>query len=256
MLNILYEDNELIVAVKPAGVSSQQEAGENMVTLLERHLRKKGEIGSIYLIHRLDRDVGGVMVYAKNHGAAGVIASAMEKRQTEKEYLAVVCGVPATESGDLKDYLWKDPAAKKTKVVDPSHKGAKEALLSYRLLETTDTENGPLSLVRIRLHTGRNHQIRVQFASRNLPLVGERKYSTLPDECNIALWSYRIALSHPVTGEHMEFCLEPPQVYPWTAVCARKGIMLWQIMNFFKRTVFLLYVFLILVLVLTASVKD
>lgn len=209
MLNILYEDKELIVAVKPVGVSSQQEAGENMVALLEQHLRQKGEIGSIYLIHRLDRDVSGVMVYAKNHGTASTIASAMEKRQTEKEYLAVVCGVPAVESGDLKDYLWKDPAAKKTKVVDPSHKGAKEALLSYRLLETAETENGPLSLLRIRLHTGRNHQIRVQFASRGLPLFGDGKYGAAQENSSIALFSCRLGFPHPDSKKTVSFFAQP-----------------------------------------------
>ena len=209
MQNILYEDKDIIVAVKPAGLSSQQEPGENMVSLLEKHLRQKGEISSIYLVHRLDRDVGGVMVHAKSHSAAGALATAMEKRQTEKEYLAVLRGIPAAKEAELKDHLWKDPAARKTKVVDPSHKGAKEALLSYRLLDTIEDESSPLSLVRIQLHTGRNHQIRVQFSSRSLPLYGDGKYGSAEEKSSIALFSCRLGFSHPVTQKKLSFFAAP-----------------------------------------------
>ena len=132
----------------------------------------------------------------------------------EKEYQAVVHGCPEEKSGTLRDLLGRDKARKMTFVASEPAKGVQEAVLDY--VQLNHTEN--MSRVRIRLHTGRTHQIRVQFASRGMPLVGERKYSELNDPCEIALWSYRIAFTHPKTGEKMEFIHNPPEIYPWTEV--------------------------------------
>ena len=123
----------------------------------------------------------------------------------------MVHGIPAESAGTLKDLLVRDKARKMTMVATEPGKGVQEAILHYRTQSTVEN----MSQVRIRLETGRTHQIRVQFASRGMPLVGERKYSTLEDDCQIALWSCRLAFAHPKTGERMEFSMEPPLAYPW-----------------------------------------
>ena len=153
------------------------------------------------------------MVLARNAKAASELSRQIRENEFEKEYLAVVHGCPE-EKGTLRDLLGRDKARKMTFVADTPAKGVQEAILHYQL---KNTANG-LSRVRIQLETGRTHQIRVQFASRGMPLVGERKYSELEDPCEIALWSYRIAFAHPRTGEKMEFIHQPPGTYPWAEV--------------------------------------
>ncbi|MGM9661536.1 MAG: RluA family pseudouridine synthase [Oscillospiraceae bacterium] len=192
-MEILYEDRECLACVKPAGVLSHKgKPGEqDMVSLLEARRRAGGDLGGVYLIHRLDREVGGVMLFAKSHGAAERLARASEKRQLRKEYLAVLRGVPAAPGGTLRDWLARDEKQRKTICVDRAHRGAKEAVLSYRVLETCETEAGPLSLARILLHTGRNHQIRVQFASRGTPVLGDGRYGG-GEEGGMALWAFRL----------------------------------------------------------------
>ena len=165
-------------------------------------------------VHRLDRVVSGLMVLARNGKAASELSRQIRDNEFEKEYMAVVHGMPDTQTGTLRDLLGRDKARKMTFVASEPAKGVQEAVLDYSLLNTAEN----MSRVRIRLHTGRTHQIRVQFASRNLPLVGERKYSELDDPCEIALWSYRLAFTHPRTGERMEFSHQPPEVYPWNEV--------------------------------------
>lgn len=199
-MEILYENRACIACVKPVGVLSQKgrRGEENMVTLLER--MQRGSLGSIYLIHRLDKEVGGVMIFAKSHDAASKLANAVEKREIRKEYLAVLRGVPEQTEGELRDWLWRDEALKKTVVVDRAHRGAKEAKLLYRVLAMTEGESGPLSLVQIQLHTGRNHQIRVQFSSRHLPLYGDDRYGGFA-EAAPALWAFRLTFPDPLGGE-------------------------------------------------------
>ena len=210
MLRILFENDEFLVAIKPVGLLSQPGKEGNFPALLEKHLRSSGQLGAIYPVHRLDRDVGGVMVYAKVHSAAQKLSVAMENRETKKEYLAIVCGVPVPSCGEMTDYLWRDLKAHQVKTAEPSHAGAKFASLSYRVLQTVSVERyGLLSLCSIQLHTGRNHQIRVQFASRNLPLLGDDKYGEQAD-CTIALWSQSLS----VLGK--TYAAEPPLVFPWT----------------------------------------
>ena len=155
----------------------------------------------------------GLMVLARNAKAASELSRQIREDEFEKEYQAVVHG-QAEEKATLVDLLGRDKARKMTFVAAVPAKGVQEAVLDYWLL----AKNDDLSRVQIRLHTGRTHQIRVQFASRNMPLVGERKYSERSDPCEIALWSCRLAFTHPRTGERMEFTHQPPQEFPWTEV--------------------------------------
>lgn len=197
-MEILFENRECLACVKPAGVLSQKgRPGEkDMVTELSRQC---GGLGGVYLVHRLDREVGGVMVFARTHGAAELLTRASERRELSKEYLAVVEGVPAAPEGELRDFLFRDERLKKTVTVDRAHGGAKEARLSYRVLATAETAAGPRTLVQIRLHTGRNHQIRVQFASRGTPIAGDERYGHGGGE--MALWAFRLRFPDPCGGE-------------------------------------------------------
>lgn len=208
-MQILYKDRDILVCVKPPRVLSTDEPG-GLPELLRQELEDPK--ADIRTVHRLDRVVSGLMVLARNAEAASRLSSQIREDQFEKEYLAVIHGVPESESGRLTDLLYRDKARKMTFVADQAGKGVLPASLRYWVQSHAET----MSRVRIRLETGRTHQIRVQFASRGLPLVGERKYSTIEDDCEIALWSYRLAFTHPTTGKPMEFILEPPEIYPWT----------------------------------------
>lgn len=208
-MEIIYADRDIVVCVKPARVLSTDEPG-GLPELLRAELGTR----DFRTVHRLDRVVSGLMVVARNAAVASELSRQIRENTFEKEYQAVVHGCPESESGTLRDLLGRDKARKMTYVAREPGKDIQEAVLDYWLLG----RNADFSRVRIRLHTGRTHQIRVQFASRGLPLVGERKYSELNDPCGIALWSYRLAFCHPKTGEKMEFTLEPPKEYPWTEV--------------------------------------
>ena len=209
MMDILYCDADIVVCVKPPRVLSTDEPGG-----LPELLRKELGTEDFRTVHRLDRVVSGLMVVARNAAAASALSAQIREDSFGKEYLAVVHGTPPAQSGRLEDLLVRDKARKMTMVATEMAKGVQPAALRYQLL---NSQNG-MSRVRIQLETGRTHQIRVQFASRNLPLVGERKYAVLEDPCEIALWSHRLAFTHPSTGEKMEFAKEPPESYPWTAV--------------------------------------
>lgn len=210
-MNILYMDDDIIVCIKPPRVLSTDEPG-GLPELLRAELGDPG--ADIRTVHRLDRVVSGVMVLARNPRAASELSRQVREDLFEKEYLAVVHGCPPEASGTLRDLLYRDKARRMTMVASEPAKGVQEALLDYQVINRCRD----LSRVRIRLRTGRTHQIRVQFASRGLPLVGERKYSTLDDPCEIALWSHSIGFVHPATGKKLCFAWEPPQVYPWTEV--------------------------------------
>ena len=204
-MELLYQDNRIVVAVKPRGVLSTDEPG-GMPELL------RAELGTecIRTVHRLDAQVGGVMVFARSKKAASLLSQQVREQKFEKEYLAVVHGTPP-DSGTLVDLLGRDKARRITYVAEAPGEDIREAKLDYHVLSTC---NG-LSLVSIRLHTGRTHQIRVQFQSRGWPLVGDKKYGRPKDDCPIALWSYRLKFTHPETGETMEFICEPPKTEPW-----------------------------------------
>ena len=207
-MEILYCDNEIVVCVKPQRVLSTDEPGGVPELVREALGDPKADVRTV---HRLDRVVGGLMVLARSAEAASELSRQIRENAFEKEYLAVAHGAPEYDVGKLYDLLLRDKARKMTMVAACEGKGVQPAVLHYRVIG----KKKGLSLVRIRLETGRTHQIRVQFASRGMPLVGERKYSTLEDDCEIALWSCRLAFTHPKTGKLMEFALEPPAVYPW-----------------------------------------
>lgn len=210
MIKILYKDEMLAVAVKPAGVLSQPDrTGEDsMVTLLKAQLGRE-----VFPVHRLDRAVGGLMIFAMTKAAAGKLSALVTSDSFEKEYTAVIHGVPAEEKGELLDFLFHDSRKNLTSVVPSTHKDAKEARLAYTLL-AKDME-GEFSLVRVRLYTGRTHQIRVQFASRSMPLAGDGKYGAR-DRMGLALWSSRLSFRHPVRKKTMTFeALPDGSVAPW-----------------------------------------
>ena len=209
-MELIYTDRDIVVCVKPARVLSTDEPGG--VPELVRHALGD-EKADIRTVHRLDRVVSGLMVLARSPRAASELSRQIREDGFQKEYLAVVHGAPETPEGRLQDLLFRDKARKMTMVADQPGKGVLPASLQYWVLK----REGDLSRIRILLETGRTHQIRVQFASRGMPLVGERKYSTLEDPCEIALWSCRLAFTHPTTGKPMEFTLEPPSVYPWSS---------------------------------------
>lgn len=203
MISVLHEDGDLIVCEKPVGVLSQPDKsgqGEDMLSLLCEHLARPNDKKKPYvaLIHRLDRGVGGVMVFAKNEQTASALSSAVAARQVTKQYLAVVHGCPDESEGIWRDLLYKDSAAGKSYVVDRERRGVKAASLAYRVLATlSESPYGPLSLLHIRLHTGRTHQIRVQCSSRGMPLVGDGKYGARDHGVPLGLYSYRLTFTHP-----------------------------------------------------------
>ena len=210
-MELIYKDTDIVIAIKPPRVLSTDEPG-GMPELVREALGDPG--ADIRTVHRLDRVVSGLMVLARSAAAASELSRQIREDSFEKEYLAVLHGCPEEAAGTLTDLLLRNKQERKTYVVDRMEKGVQEAILDYQVLHKTQA----LSRVRIQLRTGRTHQIRAQFSSREMPLVGDRKYSLLEDDCEIALWSYRLAFSHPVTGKAMEFIKEPPRDYPWT-VC-------------------------------------
>lgn len=212
-LHILYEDAHLVLCVKPVGVLSEDsEQGACMPDLLRRHYREQGKPDYIATVHRLDKIVGGVMLFSRRREVTGKLTAAVAEHRVTKEYLAVLRGHPAEASATLTDLLFRDASKNKSYVVKRMRKGVREAELEYVTLGSTEE----LTLVRVRLHTGRTHQIRVQFASRGLPLSGDRKYGASDAPWPIALWSYRLSFAHPQTGEAMTFACPPPDTAPWT----------------------------------------
>lgn len=208
-MELMFADEHIVVGIKPARILSTDEPG-GMPELVRCTLGDPK--ADVRTVHRLDRVVSGLMVLARTAQAASELSRQIREDNFEKEYLAVVHGTLEEEEGRLCDLLIRDKARKMTFVTAEPGKNVQPASLRYWTLKTKNN----MSRVRIRLETGRTHQIRVQFASRGMPLVGERKYAEQQDNCEIALWSWRLCFTHPVTGERMEFTKEPPQVYPWT----------------------------------------
>ena len=211
-LTVLYEDRSLVLCVKPVGVLSEDsDSAASMPALLRAHYRSLHQPDYIATVHRLDKITGGLMLFSRSKAATGKLIAAVAEHRVEKEYLAVLTGVPQQPDGVLEDLLLRDRQAQKTVVVRTPGPDTRPARLSYRVL----AQAGGKSLVLIRLETGRTHQIRAQFSSRGLPLYGDRKYGA-PDEGPLALWSYRISFLHPQTGRPMTFSHTPPAVCPWT----------------------------------------
>ena len=208
-MDLIYKDNSIVVGIKPAGILSTDEPG-GMPSLVRETL---GDADScVRTVHRLDRVVSGLMVLARTAKCASELSRQIREGDFDKTYLAVVHGVPEEKQGRMTDLLLRSKLERKTYVVTERGKDVQEAILDYEVLGTKDG----LSLVRIKLITGRTHQIRCQFSSRGLPLVGDRKYSTLEDGCNIALWSHELSFIHPKSGEKMLFKEMPLKVFPWT----------------------------------------
>ena len=206
---LLYVDEDIVLAVKPPRVLSTDEPG-GMPEMVRQAL---GDPNSdVRTVHRLDRVVSGLMVLARNPAASSELSRQIRDGEFEKEYLAVVHGAPEQDQGTFVDLLLRDKRERKTYVVTQPGKGVQEAILDYRVV----SKGTEMTMVSIHLVTGRTHQIRAQFSGRGLPLVGDRKYSLLEDGCEIALWSHRLAFSHPVSGEKMEFSVEPPRDVPWS----------------------------------------
>ncbi len=206
-MELLYADAHIVLAIKPPRVLSTDEPG-GMPELVRQALGD--EDAEVRTVHRLDRVVSGLMVLTRSSQAASELSRQIRDGEFQKEYLAVVHGEPEN-SGTFVDLLLRDKRERKTYVVTQPGKGVQEAILDYRCLGRKEG----LTLAAIQLRTGRTHQIRAQFSSRDFPLVGDRKYSLNDDECEIALWSHALSFTHPATGEPMAFRAQPPVGYPW-----------------------------------------
>ncbi len=220
MLQILYEDKELIVVWKPVGMESQSARGfgADMVSEIRKHLVRSlstnsstklstpGQMPYVGVIHRLDRPVSGILVYAKTKKAAAALSKQVSEGRMDKKYLAVVCGKVDKSVDNLVDYLVKDGDNNCSGIVDKSVPGAKRAELSWRAVGTvTDDTDGELTLVEIQLKTGRHHQIRVQMAGHGMPLWGDRKYNPDCRGGDVALAAYHLSFRHPVSDRNMTF---------------------------------------------------
>lgn len=212
---ILHRDSSLIVCEKPVGVSSES---PGLPELLSEQAGLK-----VWPVHRLDQGTGGVVVFALSSQCCAALQRLFLNSEVNKEYLAVVSGLPAESFGIWEDLLWHDRTRNKTYVVKSPRKGVKEARCEWEILSSVQYGGQTLSLVRVRLHTGRTHQIRVQFASRKFPLVGDRKYGSRVPADTVALWSSEIGFPHP-DGKSGAVCVRsaPPSVFPWNLFSSRK----------------------------------
>lgn len=217
-LVILYEDNHLIVVLKPQNLAScpDESGDDNMLDRVKGYVKQTyGKPGNVYigLVHRLDRPTGGVMVFAKTSKAAGRLSEQMKTGDFDKKYLAVLVGAPHEESGTLVHYLKKNTVNNMVYLCPQGTDGAKLASLDYRIL----AKNDPLALAEVRLHTGRSHQIRVQMAGIAHPVYGDMRYGgEKAVKGKLALWAYSLSFTHPVTKERLRFLCEPPKKeLPW-----------------------------------------
>ncbi|MWV42069.1 RNA pseudouridine synthase [Paenibacillus sp. HJL G12] len=215
---ILYEDNHLLGIVKPVNIPTQADiSGDpDLLSLLKDDIKERfNKPGNVYLglVHRLDRPVGGAMIFAKTSKAASRLSETVRSRSFRKIYAAVVHGQLPAARGTLKDMLLKDPKTNMVSVVKKGTPGAKEAILDYEVLGTS----GGFSLVRVELHTGRSHQIRVQMNQAGCPLFGDQKYGSRVNKPGqqIALWSVVVGFPHPVTKEDVKLTCLPPSEHPW-----------------------------------------
>lgn len=212
-IKILYEDRSLIVCVKPCGLASQKDLSGNqdLLTLLNEKYK------DVYLVHRLDTATGGVMVYARGKASAAKLSEAVQNHEEfEKTYLVVLDKAPEQFEGELIDFLFHDKRQNKSFVVKSDRKGSKEAKLKYKVLQVNESGN---ALVLVRLFTGRSHQIRVQFASRKTPVYGDGKYGSRCKMKGFALWSYKLAFTHPFTKERIECeCYPEHDTTPWNII--------------------------------------
>ena len=217
-LNVLYEDNHIIIVEKKPNIPSQSDKTEDldMLTLVKQYIKEKyNKPGNVYvgLVHRLDRPVGGIMIFAKTSKAAARLSEQVRNKDFGKEYLAVVDGKIDNVQGTLEDYLYKDERNNISKVVSKEKKNSKLAKLDYEVLKYNEVKN--LTLVRINLHTGRHHQIRVQLSHAGHSIFGDQKYGSRGQGKQIALWAYELTIQHPVTKEEMTFKCLPESNGTW-----------------------------------------
>ncbi len=219
-VTILYEDNSVIVAVKPQNIPSQADSSgdTDLLTLLKGYVKEKyNKPGEVYLglVHRLDRPTGGVMVFARNDKSAARLSKQIAEGEMSKQYLTVVLNSPKEKRGTLVNYLKKNSLTNNVYVATFGTTGAKRAELSYEVLENY---KNAVSLVKVQLGTGRSHQIRVQFSAIGCPVFGDVRYGgdALAKGHNLSLWAYQLAFNHPVSKERMVFVAYPPDKEPWT----------------------------------------
>lgn len=218
MLNILYEDNHIIVVEKTPNIPSQgDKTGDiDMLTIIKQYIKERdNKPGNIYLglIHRLDRPVGGVMVFAKTSKAAARLSEQVRNKDLKKEYLVVADGKFEKEKGHLEDYLLKNERNNLSRVVKEGTKNSKLAILDYEVIKYNKEID--LSVVKINLHTGRHHQIRVQLSNINHSIYGDQKYGTRGHGKQIALWAYKLSFNHPITKENLTFKCLPEKIGTW-----------------------------------------
>lgn len=208
-IKIIYEDTQLLAVVKPQGMPAQPDKTGDTDLLSELEAYTKQPLG---LLHRLDRPVGGVMLFAKTKEAEAILAKDLQEHRLNKRYLTVLCGRLPKENDTLTDHLLKNARTNLSEVVSKDRKGAKKAVLSYTRLAEAETEMGLLSLAEIALQTGRHHQIRVQTAHAGTPIWGDKKYNktfSKRGKTDVALWSYRLEGIHPKTKEPFSFVALP-----------------------------------------------
>ena len=223
-LNIIYEDNHIIVVEKMPNIPSQSDktGDKDMQTTVKEYIKEKyKKPGNVYLglVHRLDRPVGGVMIFAKTSKAAGRLSNEVREKVFKKKYLAVVDGKFENKQGILEDYLYKDERTNTSKVVSENKKNAKYAKLEYKVLTYNEVKN--LTLLEINLFTGRHHQIRLQLANFGHSIFGDQKYGTRGKGKQIALWAYELTIEHPITKESMTFKCLPEKNGTW---CILKSV--------------------------------
>lgn len=217
-LKVIYEDNHIIVVEKIPNIPSQADkTGDiDMLTLVKNYIKEKhNKPGNVYLglVHRLDRPVGGVMIFAKTSKAASRLSDQVREKVFKKEYIAVVDGKFEPRNGTLENYLYKDERNNISKVVNPEKKNAKFAKLDYEVITYNEVKD--LSLVKVNLHTGRHHQIRVQLSNFGHSIFGDQKYGTRGKGKQIALWAYELSIIHPITKKEMVFEDLPEPVGTW-----------------------------------------
>ena len=220
-MKVIYEDNHIIVVEKMVNVPSQADKtdDEDMLMIIKKYLKEKyKKPGNVYLglVHRLDRPVGGVMIFAKTSKAASRLSEEVRNKTFKKEYLVICNGKMEKDKETLKDYLWKDEKKNTSYVVRENKKNAKEAVLDYEVLKYDKEQN--LSVLKINLHTGRHHQIRVQLSSRMHAIYGDSKYHGRGAGNNICLWAYKLTIVHPTTKEEMTFIDLPEEKGMWRLI--------------------------------------
>ena len=213
-MKIVYKDKEIVVVEKGFGEISElpeqsDPRADYTPLLIGQALEGEGESGALFTVHRLDRTTGGLMVYARTKSAAAELSRQIQDGVFNKIYLAAVSGKPASSEGEMRDFLYFDRKKGKAFAVDKKRNGAKEAILRYQWQETAETRFGEAEIMRVELMTGRTHQIRVQFGSRGMPLLGDGKYGSRVNYKGCSLFSVELSFLHPKTGEKITFTAEP-----------------------------------------------